>query len=265
MRPATIRRLLVFGVCLVGVGCLYLLPSRGGAPDRIGATVARSDLDSGAPSPAVVTAISAEPTTSRPAEVGGTTAGHPPMQPSVRQNPAGSHTEELTVGRTAATAVDPDEQSSRPPRVGPLTLVSADPGRLVVSWPAVDDDDLVGYEVWLNGFFVVTVQQSQARLAWFNDSDTHVIQVRALDAAGHEGPASPTLLVTRPAPAAEPAASESASPTASPSESSGTTQTTTKPSTAPATHADNADAPLDQTIATVPTTSEAGGSKENGS
>jgi hypothetical protein len=53
---------------------------------------------------------------------------------------------------------------------------------------------------------VLATQKTRATLTWFNDSNTHVIQVRALDVAGNEGPSSPTLLVTRPVPDPEPAA-----------------------------------------------------------
>ena len=74
-----------------------------------------------------------------------------------------------------------------------------------MSCPAYDDDTgVVGYRVLFNGFFVLATQQTRATLAWLNDSNTYVIQVRALDVAGNEGPSRPTLLVSRPAPDPEP-------------------------------------------------------------
>lgn len=256
MRPATIRRLLVFGVCLVGVGCLYLVPSRAGAPHQVGATAARSDLQTvGAPSPTVVIAISAEPTSGDPADVTDTGA-RTPTRSTTGQQPARRPGDQQTRERAAATAAEPGSDRGDPPEVGRPRIVSADPERLVISWPEVDDADLVGYEVWLNGFFVVTVQQPRARLVWFNDSDTHVIQVRAFDAAGHEGPSSPTLLVRRPTPSPEP--STTTLPAASPRPTQTGTTPTTDPSTAPPAHDDNADAPLDQTISPS-SSAEAGG------
>ena len=36
MRAATIRRMIVFGVCALGVGSLYLVPSLARSPDQIG-------------------------------------------------------------------------------------------------------------------------------------------------------------------------------------------------------------------------------------
>ena len=80
-----------------------------------------------------------------------------------------------------------------------------DAERLTVTWPeATDDVGVVSYTVWLNGFFVLSTQQRRAILPWFNDSSTHVVQVRALDAVGNEGPSSPTLLVVRPSPSPAP-------------------------------------------------------------
>lgn len=260
MRPATIRRLLVFGVCLAGVGCLYLLPSMAGAPSRVGSTAARSDLPSAtAPDTTLVTAFSAEPTATGGSNPTGQTTSSPGRTRDVGTTEGtgvdGQRSSTSTSGsRTGATAVEPGRDSSTPPEVGRLSVVTADAEHLVISWPEVDDDTLVGYEVWLNGFSVVTVQHSRARLAWFNGSDTHVIQVRALDAAGHKGPASPTLLVTRPTPPPEPTPSP-ASPSTAPS--------TTRPSTAPSSDEENADAAPGPTItAPSPTSAEAGGKED---
>jgi hypothetical protein len=100
-----------------------------------------------------------------------------------------------------ATAVQPGRDENPPAAVGPLSVTRLDAEWLTVTWPAATDDvGVVSYKVWLNGFLVLSTQQPRASLHWFNDSSTHVVQVRALDAVGNEGASSPTLLVVRPSP-----------------------------------------------------------------
>jgi hypothetical protein len=204
MRPAAIRRLLVFGVCLVGVGCLYLVPSMAGSPDLVGPEPGREDLTTATPAtdPAatplfpspVLTQTSVRTTPASPTNV--------PVTITAPTDAERSDSRRATTRpRAAVTAVLPGRDQNPPAAVGRPTLVTADPEHLTISWPETDDDlGVASYRVWLNGFFVLATQQTRATLAWFNDSDTHVIQVRALDAAGNEGPSSPTLLVTRPTP-----------------------------------------------------------------
>ena len=89
--------------------------------------------------------------------------------------------------------------------------------RLSLKWPAATDDvGVIGYRIWLNGFEVATTAETEAKLHWFNDdSGQHVVQIRALDAAGNQSRSSPTLVVTRPSPdpTATPTPSESPTPT----------------------------------------------------
>jgi hypothetical protein len=95
--------------------------------------------------------------------------------------------------------------------------------RLSLKWPAAQDNvGVIGYRIWLNGFEVATTAETQARLHWFNDDNRqHVVQIRALDAAGNQSRSSPTLVVTRPSPepTPTPTPSESPTPSAEPSES----------------------------------------------
>jgi hypothetical protein len=92
--------------------------------------------------------------------------------------------------------------------------------RLSLTWPAAADDvGVIGYRVWLNGFEVATTAETEVKLRWFNDdSGHHVVQIRAIDAAGNQSRSSPTLVVVRPSP--EPTPSESPTPTPRPTESS---------------------------------------------
>jgi len=98
--------------------------------------------------------------------------------------------------------------------------------RLTISWPAARDNvGVIGYRIWLNGFEVATTAETRARLRWFNDdSGRHVVQIRALDAAGNQSQSSPTLVVTRPSaeptPTPTPDPSDSPTPTGEPSKHS---------------------------------------------
>lgn len=193
MRPVTIRRLLVFGVCLVGVGCLYLLPSTAGSSSRPGAPPSRQDVPLSPP--ATVSLASA--TTPTPALTRGWGFDNDLQRLAIQP-------------RVGATAAKPGRADNPPDAVSGLALLGADPDSLTIGWSApADERDIVGYRVWLNGFLVLTTQQTRASLSWFNDSDTHVIQVRAVDSAGNEGPSTSTLLVRRPAPVIQPTATQS--------------------------------------------------------
>ena len=88
-----------------------------------------------------------------------------------------------------------------------------------INWPAASDNvGVIGYRIWLNGFEVGTTTQTKARLHWFNDdSGQHVVQIRAVDAAGNQSRSSPTLVVKRPSP--EPTETPTPEPSESPTPS----------------------------------------------
>lgn len=194
MQPATIRRLLVFGVCIAGVGGLYLMPTTAGSPTADPSS-ARWDLPTARPSIASVVAVTSPELVGTPDSV--------VVSPTARSTPttmlrAGG---DRPASRPMATADRPGRDKNPPDAVGRLTVTGVDDERLTVTWPAAADDvGVVAYQVWLNGFLVVSTQQPRASLPWFNDTTTHVVQVQALDAVGNEGPSSPTLLVDRPSP-----------------------------------------------------------------
>lgn len=172
MRPVTIRRLLVFGVCAVAVSGLYLAPSIAGAPEQ-----------------------------QRPVAVD---SPEPPIgvRPSMRQT---GH-ERAAAGSTVHEA-GRDRDLTAPAPVTRLEAAELSRNRLTLRWAAaVDNVGVAEYRVSLNGFPVATTSELHASFGWFNDeSDLHIVQVVAVDAAGNQS-RSTGLLVSRPA--ASPSAAE---------------------------------------------------------
>jgi hypothetical protein len=103
--------------------------------------------------------------------------------------------------RKRSTAKAKASKDSEPPQpVSDIEPLKVTPKQLTINWSAATDNvGVIGYRVWLNGFEVATTAETRARLRWFNDdSGQHVVQIRAVDAAGNQSRSSPTLLVTRP-------------------------------------------------------------------
>jgi len=218
VRPVTIRRFLVVGVCALGVGCLYLAPSVARSPDHATPRVSEERP------------IARPSSTAKPASVQSVTgqaSPHPRAEGS-RDSDATDDSDEVTSssqaeqtpkpkpGRSGATAFDPKQKNrdDTPPgpvggiRVGPVT-----PTELTVRWaPAQDDTGVVGYRLWLDGYAVATTAQTEVTVKWFNDDmGQHVIQLKALDAAGNLSKSAQSVLVTRPTP--EPTPEPTAQPT----------------------------------------------------
>ncbi len=208
VRPVTVRRLLVVGVCGLGVGFLYLAPSVARSPDQ------------GAPGVSEDRLIARPSTTAKPAAVQSTTGQRSPStqtEGSRDRKPTDDRDDELASSasaeqtptprpsRSGATAFDPKQQNrdDTPPgpvdgiRFGPVT-----PSELTVRWaPAQDDTGVVGYRLWLDGFTVATTAQTEVTVKWFNDDmGQHVIQLKALDAAGNLSTSAQSVLVSRPSP-----------------------------------------------------------------
>lgn len=204
---------MVFAVCALGVGALYLVPSIARSPDQLGARRA-SDEPTGralsapdAPTP-TVTAVrrsggsSTQPTAMRSDD-------SPPRadetKPADRRPPAKS-------ASRGATPFDPktrgDEEPPQPVATIRPAKVTAD--RLTIDWTKADDNvRVIGYHVWLNGFDVASTAETHATIRWFNDDTSQqVVQVKAIDAAGNQSPTSPSLLVSRPDPGPTPSPTE---------------------------------------------------------
>ncbi|HSU36912.1 MAG TPA: hypothetical protein VLJ88_14735 [Propionibacteriaceae bacterium] len=195
--------MIVFGVCALGVGSLYLVPSMAGAPLSSGLPQpgdrpdgATSGPYGGPPQAAATGAIPATAATAAtsPAapqpQIGRATATSLPSQPGPQRR---------SPGRTAF-----DGESSRdeepPSAVAEIEPAGVTSEELSLSWPAATDNTrVIGYRIWLNGYEVASTAETQATVRWFNDDGgQHVVQVKAIDAAGNLSTSSPTLLITRP-------------------------------------------------------------------
>jgi hypothetical protein len=156
----TLRHLLVFGVCAVGVSCLYLVPS-----------VAGSGHPVSSPRP------HDEPTL-RPSERVVRDAAATAFDPAERPD----HEPPEAVGAITSTDVSATSLTISWP------AASDDVG--VVGYTVLLD----GFEV------ATTQQTHATLRWFNDDAREHVLQVRALDGAGNRSPASPNLLLSRPVP-----------------------------------------------------------------
>ena len=226
MRPETIRRLIVFGVCALGVGSLYLVPSMAGTPNTPGLPQAGDRPDGatsgpygGPPQAAATGGVPSAAATSQAApqpQIGQATATSLPttQTDSGRRSP----------GRTAFDAKSGRDEEP-PTAVAAIEPAAVTSDELSLSWPAATDNTrVIGYRIWLNGYEVASTAETRATVHWFNDdAGQHVVQVKAVDAAGNQSTSSPTLLITRPstepAPTPTPTPMPTPTPTGDPTES----------------------------------------------
>lgn len=220
--------MIVFGVCALGVGSLYLVPSIARSPEQIGVPRA-SDEPTSRPvgAQADKSSQSAPPTRHRDALAGrasgrSATATAPTTQPPAALTQRSAADKDRS-GRKAAGEPKDTKDSEPPEQVAEIEPSAVTTDRLSLKWPAAADNvGVIGYRIWLNGFEVATTAETRARLRWFNDdNDQHVVQIRALDAAGNQSRRSATLVVTRPSPdpTPTPTPSDSPTPTAEPTDS----------------------------------------------
>ena len=218
--------MIVFGVCALGVGSLYLVPSIARSPEQIGVPRA-SDEPTSRPvgAQADKSSQSAPPTRHRDALAGrasgrSATATAPTTQPPAALTQRSAADKDRS-GRKAAGEPKDTKDSEPPEQVAEIEPSAVTTDRLSLKWPAAADNvGVIGYRIWLNGFEVATTAETRARLRWFNDdNDQHVVQIRALDAAGNQSRRSATLVVTRPSPDPTPTPSDSPTPTAEPTDS----------------------------------------------
>jgi hypothetical protein len=214
--------MIVFGVCALGVGSLYLVPSIARTPEQIGVPKANDGPTSGSPVAQSNTSLeSASPTGDRDS-LDGSDRAREAVAPTTRRSEPDDENTDGDEGRSSGKSADEPQvtEDSEPPEpVADIEPSAVTPDRLSLRWPAATDDvGVIGYRIWLNGFEVATTAETEAKLHWFNDdSGQHVVQIRAVDAAGNQSSSSPTLVVTRPSPdpTATPSPSESPTPTES--------------------------------------------------
>jgi hypothetical protein len=236
VRATTIRRLIVFGVCALGVSGLYLVPSVALPPEQVGypsaddnPTVRPGAAATIAAKTPAARAAAGDTRSTRPADepieaatgIERTSSAQPAVQQQRRRDASSKR-----AGATAFDAVDSPDTTAPDPvsgiRFGPVTKDT-----LTISWAATHDDvSVIGYRIWLNGFEVATTAETHVTVTWFNDDmGQHVVQVRALDAAGNESKTSPNALVNRPTAAPTP----TPSPTPTESTPTGSTQPSKSP------------------------------------
>ena len=169
----------------------------------------------GAAQPVEVDARQPDPT--RPAAV----------EPSPDEKPTQASPSPTPVGRTA---YDPQNTPDDEPPSAVATIAPAEvtADALSLTWPAATDNSrVIGYRIWLNGYEVATTVETQVRLRWFNDDEgQHLVQIKAIDAAGNQSNTWSTLLVTRPSP--EPTVSATPTPTPAPTPTPTPTPTETE-------------------------------------
>jgi hypothetical protein len=232
--------MIVFGVCALGVGSLYLVPSIARSPEQIGVPKA-NDEPTSRPlgtqpdrSPQSASPSGARDSLTGSGRSPSATAATRQQSAAPTQRPDGDRSRTT---RKASNQLKGTKDSEPPEPVADIepSAVSAD--RLSLKWPAANDNvGVIGYRIWLNGFEVATTAETRAKLHWFNDdSGQHVVQIRALDAAGNQSRSSPTLLVTRPStdPTDTPTPSESPTPTTEPTVSDRPDAESESPSEAP--------------------------------
>ena len=212
--------MIVFGVCALGVGGLYLVPSVAGPPQQVSIPrTAEQPMPRPSASAQVRVPQSGATGAAQPVEVDA--APEPdPTQPAAVEPPAEQKPTPSSPSTTAAgrTAYDPDDAPDDEPPSAVATIAPAEvtADALSVTWPAATDNTrVIGYQIWLNGYEVATTVETQVRLRWFNDDEgQHLVQIKAIDAAGNRSNTWSTLLVTRPSP--EPTVSVTPTPTTTP-------------------------------------------------
>jgi hypothetical protein len=231
--------MIVFGVCALGVGGLYLVPSVAGPP--LQTSVPQSaDLPQPRPSLSATVRVPQSGATgaaTQPVDVAGPQADPTPppaIQPAPTNEPTQSSPSPTPSGRTA---YDPDvtPDTEPPSAVATITPAEVTTDSLSLTWPAATDNNrVIGYRIWLNGYEVATTAETQVRVRWFNDEEgQHVVQIKAIDAAGNQSSTWPTLLVTRPSP--EPTVSQTPTPTTTAPDPTSSPSPTDTQSTSPTT------------------------------
>jgi hypothetical protein len=227
MRAVTIRRMIVLGVCALGVGSLYLVPGVARSPEQIrqaGANEEPADSAVGARpgQPQQSTSATGDRNSAREADgqpVATASNAQPSQSTATRSNDRPEDADDRSSPTARADKSKESKDSEPPQAVADIEPSKVTRQLLIINWPAAKDNvGVIGYRIWLNGFEVATTANTRARLRWFNDDrGEHVVQIRALDAAGNQSRSSPTLVIRRPSP--EPTDTPSPEPSDTPTAS----------------------------------------------
>jgi hypothetical protein len=237
--------MIVFGVCALGVGGLYLVPSVASPPQQVSIRQA-ADEPQARPKTSPTVRLPQSGATGEATQP--VDADLPKPDPSQRAAAAPQATEEATQSSPSPTpagrtAYDPqDAPDSEPPSaVGTISPTEMTADELSLTWPAATDNRrVIGYRIMLNGYEVATTAETQVKLHWFNDEEgQHLVQIKAIDAAGNQSNSWSTLLVTRPSPGATVSTTPAqTTPPADPTSTPSPSQTpSVAPSTQPSPHA----------------------------
>jgi hypothetical protein len=202
--------MIVFGVCALGVGALYLAPAVARSPEQIRRSGAHDEPTNSALG---IGTASPEESASASGDSHSVASGN---DAAARIATRAQSTQSTTARAKGRSGDDDDRASGGASSDNPKVVKDSEPPepvadiapskvtrkQLTINWPAATDNvGVVGYRIWLNGFEVATTVETKAKLRWFNDdSGQHVVQIRAVDAAGNQSRSSPTLVLTRPSP-----------------------------------------------------------------
>ena len=178
-----------------GVGALYLAPSMSGTSYQAGLPPV-GDRPSGAVSGRATLTPQSRATGVNEIGDAAAGAGQPtgvyPADPDPR--PSVSDRERRSARGNSAFDPKQTKDEEPPAPVAAITPAEATAERLRLTWPrATDNEQVGGYRIWLNGYEVATTAETQVTLRWFNDdAGKHVVQIKAIDAAGNTSASSPT-------------------------------------------------------------------------
>jgi hypothetical protein len=149
--------MIVFGVCAVGVGSLYLVPSIARSPEQLGVPKPNDEPTSqpagGQPDRSTQ---SASPSGDRVTPAGNDRDRPQAANPSTQPADTATQRHGSEKGRSTRKAADEPKgaKDSEPPQpVADIEPSAVTANRLSLKWPAARDNvGVIGYRIWLNGF-----------------------------------------------------------------------------------------------------------------
>jgi len=199
--------MIVFGVCALGVGSLYLVPAIARSPEQIRHSGASEEATNGTvgigltqPEQSSSTTADSDPVRGVDGDPATTAPGAKPSEPTTRAKDRSDTADDCPSDEARIGGPKASKDSEPPEPVADIEPSKITAKQLTINWPAAGDNvGVIGYRIWLNGFEVATTAKTKARLHWFNDdSGQHVVQIRAVDAAGNAATTRRTIRIPRP-------------------------------------------------------------------